>query len=228
LAGKVPDIDLERSRRSIIRLGEAEVHLLGTVKGLLSEGLFVKGEVERTGPDLIGLHIGKEEVSGLRSVIQGKVDEMPLSSYERLYAMRLSRYGEVMVPPPSLVEAMRAARQKGIPVRPLDMEENRYTQVYTDLISGTTMVRQSLRMKGVARVKFSDKDPLTFALHWDRVVNKLKGYRNLERAREDHMAKRIKDLSRSGGVQLHILEIERTSGILGSLSKREIIPDKIK
>jgi hypothetical protein len=211
-----------------ISVVDTSVHLLGTVKGLVSEAVLVRRAIDDLGPDLVGLHIGKEEMKGLRSVVEQRVDEMPLSSYEKLYALRLSRYGDVQIPPPSLVEAMRICRERSIPLHHLDFKEDQYSDIYTRLITGTTMIRQSLRLKSVARVSFKDPDPASFAVHWDKVANRIGGFSELERQREAHMAGRIVSLASKVGVHLHILEIERLEGILRLLSQPDTIRDKIK
>lgn len=211
-----------------IRIGKADVRLIGCVKGLMSESSMVKEAVEGMVPDLIGLHIGKEELRGLEAVIDGEVTETELSSYEKIYALRLSRFGEVQIPPPSLIQAMRSAREMGITVEPLDMDDRDYSELYAAEISGLAMMRQSLRLRKVSKVKFEEGDPASFCLHWDRVVNRLGGFKRLERERERRMAGRIRKLAGKGGRQLHITELERMTGIASFLSVRENTSDKVK
>jgi hypothetical protein len=215
-------------RSFAIEIGGSSIQLLGCVKGLVSESSIVQRAVEETAPTLIGLHIGPEEMKGLNAVIDGELKETELSSYEKLYALRLSRFGEVQVPPPSLVQALRSARTMGIPVEPLDMGDAEYSELYVEEIGGITMMRQSLRLKKVSRVKFKEEDPARFSMHWDQVVNHLAGFQRLEARREHLMAERIRHLSRKGGVHLHVLEMERLKGIYSFLAGAENPSDKVK
>ena len=49
-----------------ITLGNSEIRILSTVKGLVSESDIVESEIESFNPDLIALGIGPEEVNGTR------------------------------------------------------------------------------------------------------------------------------------------------------------------
>jgi len=229
LAGRDPAERKSPPPRSFkMTIGRTDVHLLGCIKGLTNEAALVAPTIIDLMPDLIGLHIGPEELLGLGAVLDGVVKDAELSSYERLYALRLSRYGEVQVPPPSLVQALRTARGLDIPVEPLDMDDAEYSDVYAEHVGGITMIRQSLRFRKVGRTKFDDPGPEEFCIHWDGVVNRPRGFRALERERERRMAKRISSLAGKGGRQLHVLEYERMEGIQGFLSGAENPLDKIK
>jgi hypothetical protein len=211
-------VDPKEDRIAHIRLPSGEIVILGTLKGLVSERELVTKTFETYDPDVIGLHIGTEEVAGLRAVVRGKVENTYLSSYEKIYARELSKYGEVQIPPPSLVEAFELSKKKKIPIKGLDFNENNYSNIYTDLIDGVTMIRQSLRLKNINRRKFKAKSAEEFILEWDRIVNKFKGFRKLEMRREEKMAKRIRSLSGEYSKVLAIVEYERKEGIIHYLA----------
>lgn len=206
------------SRITLVGLPTGDITILGTLKGLVSEGEMVKDAFEISEPDVIGIHIGKEEISGLKAVVNGEVENAYLSSYEKVYARELSEFGEVQIPPPSLVKAYEIATNKNVPVRALDFDEEKYSAVYTELIDGMTLIRQSLRLKRINRRKFKMVTPEDFILEWDRVVNKFKGFRRLEDRREKRMAQRIRSLSKKFGNVLAIVEFERMEGIIRNLS----------
>jgi len=191
--------------------------LLGTVKGLVSEGRIVLEAIEDHSPDIIGLHIGKEELEGLRAVVVGEIDEAPMSSYEVVYARKLSRFGEVQIPPPSLVEAYRSSIDRGIEVLSLDFDDDEHSLVYTREIDGLSMVRQSLRLKRVNRKRFDQSTVEEFCLGWDREANRLSAYRRLEMLRERKMARTIASIAKRRGRHLHVLEYERAQGIGNAL-----------
>ncbi|MFO8051057.1 MAG: hypothetical protein R6V01_05090 [Thermoplasmatota archaeon] len=189
------------------------ISLLGTVKGLVSEGDLVEKAAEVTEPDVIALHISIEEIRGLKKVVEGEIKNTYLSSYEKVYARELSRFGEVQIPPPSLVAAYRVSLENNIPLRSLDFNDNKYSDIYTRYIDGMSMVRQSLRQKRVNRKKFKSRSVEDFCLEWDSVVNGLKAYKMLEEKREARMAERIIRLSRKYDRVLAVVELERIQGI---------------
>ncbi|MGA1821574.1 MAG: hypothetical protein ACMUIG_03505 [Thermoplasmatota archaeon] len=201
----------ERVRK--LTISGARVYLLGTIKGLLSERQIVETMFEESKPKAVAVHIGKEEIKGLRAVVDGKVETTYLSSYEKVYAKKLSKFGEVQIPPPSLVRGMELSRESDIPILPLDYNDEEYASTYAHEVSGLTMIRQSLRLKRVNRKKFKSERSEDFVLEWDRISNRLRGHRKLEMKREEHMAGRIRKISKKYDVLLCILELERLEGV---------------
>lgn len=217
--GDVEILSRNRQRSKLIALGESKVLLLGTLKGLLSEKEVVRSIFMDFDPDVICLHISKEELKGLKAVVNGKVENTYLSTTEKIYAREMSRFGEVQIPPPSLVEAYNISRDEGLPVRSLDFDDTSYSEVYTRTVSGMTLIRQSLRIKKINKRKFSSDNPEEFVLEWDRTINRFRGFRNLEIEREKRMARRIRDISRKFSRVLAIVEYERMKGIFENLDK---------
>lgn len=191
--------------------------IVGSVKGLVEEGKIVRSLLEKITPEAVALHIGKEELEGLEAVVQGKVKNTMMSSFEKVYARKLSRYGEVQIPPPSLVESLRWAKEEDKPVLTLDFDDAEYDTVYTDIVSGLTMVRQSLRLKRINRRKFKVDNAIEFALEWDRISNRLSGLKKLEKARERKQSENIKLSLERFDVVLCVVEMERKEGITSIL-----------
>jgi hypothetical protein len=190
--------------------------LLGTVKGLVKDASMAEKVFEKVLPAAVALHISPEELKGIEAVVTGKIKEIPLSSYEMVYAKKLSSFGEVQVPSPSLVAIFKKARKANIHIIPLDMDEDQYAEVYTRTISGFAMVRTSLNLKRINRKKFRSSTPEDFSKEWDKAVNG-KAYMKLERERELHMASEIKKALSKFEPLLCILEFERMEGILSHL-----------
>ena len=195
------------------------VILLGTVKGLSSERDLVRSTVKMADPDKICIHISREEMKGLAAVVDGEVENTYLSSYERIYAKKLSIFGEVQVPPPSIVEALRISRDRSIDCVPLDLDEEGYSSSYTDLIGPLTMINQSLRLKRINRRKFKAGSSEEFVMEWDRVVNRARGFRKLELLREGHMASEIVSNCYGSKRVLCVLELERLEGVKRELER---------
>jgi hypothetical protein len=190
---------------------------LGTVKGLVEDASEAEKLYDRLHPSAIGLHISPEELKGLKAVADGRIKEVPLSSYEMVYARKLSVFGEVQVPSPSLVVILRKASSENIPVFPLDMNDEDYSDVYTRNISGLSMVRTSLNLKRINKKKFKSKTPGEFTFEWDRAVN-IKAYMKVEKEREKYMARSIKKGWSRYKPFLCIVELERMDGITSFLS----------
>ena len=206
-------------RLKIVLLSGRKIGVLGTIKGLVSERKKVREAFDSIRPTAIAVHIGKEELAGLEAVLDGEIDSAPLSSYERVYARKLAVFGEIQIPPPSLVEALRLAKENDIECLPLDFNDEAYSTQYTKTINGITMVRQSLRLKRVNRKKYPRDDPLEFILKWDRTVNRLRGFSRLEEKRERYISRKIIIASRKFDPLLCVVELERMSGILTLIEK---------
>jgi len=205
-------------RTRLFKIGDSKVLLLGTLKGLLSEKEIVRKTFDDFGPDVICLHIGKEELKGLKAVVTGKVENTYLSTTEKIYAREMSRFGEVQIPPPSLVEAYAISKEEKLPVRSLDFDDRSYSDLYTKLVGGMTLIRQSLRIKNINKKKFRSEGPEEFVMEWDRTINRFKGFQKLEIERERRMARRIREISRKYPRVLAIVEYERMEGISTGLS----------
>lgn len=203
-------------------IGGSKVYLLGTIKGLKAEEEKVKKAYRIARPKVIGLHIPSDEINGLEATLSGEITEMGLSHSEEAYAANLAAYGEVQVPPPSLVMAYRIARKKKIPLAPLDMNDEGYADAFTKTVTTFHLIRHSFRVKRLKKRKFHSTDARSFVMEWDSIMNKVKGYRAMENLREKYMAENIFFLAREHFRLLAILEIERVEGILHNLDELEL------
>ena len=202
-----------------LTVGNAKVYLLGTIKGLKSEAENVKKAYRIAIPDIIGLHISQGEMKGLEATVRGEITEMGLSHYEEIYGVNLAAYGEVQVPPPSLVMAYRIARKKDIILAPLDMNDEKYADIFTKTVTTFHLIRHSFRVKRLRKRKFNSPDARSFVLDWDAQINKVKGYREIEEARERYIAENIMYLSKEHSRVLAVLELERLDGIYTKLKE---------
>ena len=208
-----------------IRLGRGRITILPTVKGLTRERKKVRDAVAAVGPDAIALPVSLEGLRGLRAVNRGVEPEIFLSHYEEIYALKLSRYGKVAVPPPSYTEAYAVSTEKKIPVLAIDMSEKEFANAFCEDVSGTNLVYHSIRWRWLKRKSFREAaDAGQFVLAWDRAVNSLKGFRNLEGRREEHMARRLLGLSQKYKNILAVLEMERMEGVVRRLGSPTTTP----
>ena len=197
----------------------SEVVIVGAVRGLASEGGRVCSVMEQSNPDMVGLCVSKETLEGMAA--PGLVPEKarPCNIEEHIYIKGLSAYGEVLKPAPCFYMGWDRARKSGLPVKPLDMDDEHFTAAYCKYVGSLDMIRQGRSQKLFARHVFKSQSPEGFVLEWDRLVNRLKGYRRLEKARERWVAKGICKLSEGCSRPLVIIELERLKGVTAELDR---------
>ncbi|MBM4249401.1 MAG: hypothetical protein FJ149_08225 [Euryarchaeota archaeon] len=169
-------------------------------------------------PDVVALPVSPEGLKGLRAIWKGKKPDIFLSHYEEIYAVKLARYGKVSIPPPSFTGAFAAAAGEGIPVRAVDIDEEGFSDAFVESVSTAGLLYHSLRWRWLRRRRFREPTARDFALAWDRAITSLKGFRNLERRREEHMARELSLLCGRHGKVLAVLELERMEGVLSRLA----------
>jgi len=196
-----------------ITLGKAKIFIFETLKGLVREKRRVREAFEETMPEVVALPISKEQLEGLKSYIAGKREKVFLSHYEEIYARNLAKYGKVMVPPPSYIEAAKICKEKNIDIVAADMNEEEYTDAFIQNIRTYQYLLYSIRWRLLKRKRFKSRTPRDFVFEWDREISKIKGFANLERARERYIASEIIKLATKYNRVLAIVELERSDGI---------------
>jgi hypothetical protein len=71
-------------------------------------------------------------------------------------------------------------------------------------------------LRKLSKGRFEERTPEEFALAWDARVNKLRGYRAVERAREDHVAAGILKAAADHRSVLALVEVERMAGVVAA------------
>ena len=190
-------------------------YIVGVVKGLKKEGDRVVRLITELAPDAIALAVAPEEVGGLRDYSS---QELEMSKIEEAYAKHLSRWGKVELPPPPYLDALRAATARLAPVYGLDFDEETYSSLYVELVTGLRMIAAGILEDGLLEQEFKAADEFGFAVEWDRTVNRTKGHRQLEAERERHIAGEIGRIVGKHERLLAIVEFERLDGICRHLS----------
>lgn len=169
-------------------------------------------------PDVVAISVSKEELDGLRTLPDDYEPE--LSRYEELYAKGLSRFGEVAAPPPCYVATLELADHQSIPLVPVDLDEDSYTELYCAAVPGTTLFRHSTRTWMLKRRNFRANSPEEFVVAWDRAVNKLEGFQTIEKKRAESIAEGILSASKGRSRLLAIVELERADDVCLLLNDR--------
>jgi len=197
----------------VIKIGDRHIYLLGTIQGLLPEKEKVRKAYLMYKADAIAVGISDDMLKGLKDAVEKRVDKVFMSNVNEIFAHKLSAFGEVQVPPPSLVEAFQISKDYAIPIIPMDMDEDAYQESFTKAISGFDYYRHIFRIGRLTKKKFKCKTPEEFVLAWDRYLARIKGFRMLEWNREAFMAEKLRELSKKYTRILAVVEYEREAGI---------------
>jgi len=208
-----------KSRIMRYSLDGKEMLFFGTIKGLVNERKVLRGLVEEFQPDIFLLGISPEQMDGLRSYLSEPFEIYP-DDYEVIYAIKLEEFGEVGLPVPTYLEAFAISREKNIVMLPLDIPEKEYSDMFVKKVEFYHILWSNFRKKKLYRKKFEARTAEEFVMEWDREVNNLKPFREIERERERYMAQRIRDAvkNRKERKFLVIVELERLHGILKDLN----------
>ncbi len=195
----------------VFDLEGTRVVLLSVIRGLVSERSRVRAAVDEVRPAAVGMSISGEELEALRAYPGGAVG--PSGPEEEAYVAGLSAFGEVEKPPPCFTEGLAAAAELGLPVHALDMDEEAFSEAYLGAVSGLDFVLTGVRASRMRRWHARAGSPQAFVLAWDARVNRARGMRALQRKREAHIVKRIRDVARGGGPVLALVDLERAPGV---------------
>lgn len=199
-----------------IDLNGSKVFVLPVIKGLVSEREKVRSAILEVRPEAVGISISREELEGLRAY---GGEEIELSELEEAYSAGLQEFGEVQLPPPCYLEALKVAGELGIPIIPLDMNEELFSDRYCELIGGLELVKESFFSRRIARKRFDMESAESFVLDYDRKVNGGRGLSTLNQEREAHMALASIDALGSRHTLLIAVELERYEGFASELER---------
>ena len=201
-----------------VSLGKAQIRVLSTVKGLVSEAAVVEEEIESFEPDLVALSIGPEEIEGTR-----KWDGEPydMSGWDEVYGLSLRKLvGDdgVKLPPPSFSKAIKVSDSKNIDVIGIDMDEISFTEAYTKNISTWQLFKRSRLEKSMTKSGIEGQTPEEIALNMESSIRGLSGFANLERERVKTMAENVRLQSERQKKILAIIEISNVSDFVEKLN----------
>lgn len=202
-----------------ITLGNSEIRILSTVKGLVSESDIVESEIESFNPDLIALGIGPEEVNGTR---EWNGEPYDMSGWDEIYGLSLRKIvGDkgVKLPPPSFSTAIKVSDSKKIDVIGIDMDEESFTEAYTKNISTWQLFKRGRLEKSMSKAGIDGKTPEEIALNMESSIRELSGFAKLENARVKAMLTNLRIQSETRKKILAIIEISNVLELVGELKQ---------
>ena len=202
-----------------ITLGNSEIRILSTVKGLVSESDIVESEIESFDPDLVALGIGPEEVNGTR---EWDGEPYDMSGWDEIYGLSLRKIvGDkgVKLPPPSFSTAIKVSDSKKIDVIGIDMDEESFTEAYTKNISTWQLFKRGRLEKSMSKAGIDGKTPEEIALNMESSIRELSGFAKLENARVKAMLTNLRIQSETRKKILAIIEISNVLELVGELKQ---------
>jgi len=186
--------------------GGGNLLLLAPVRGLVSESPLVLAALERHAADAVGLGVSPEELRGfLEYFVRSSADPVvPLTSAERSEVRGLVRFGEVSVPNPSFLAALRWAEDRSVPAEGLDPGEDETATLFAENIGYLELVRRTVRERNVARNPPAPNTPDEFAVTWDHQVARGRGSRKFAGARDLYL---VQSARRLGAVHARVAVI---------------------
>ena len=200
-----------------ITLGNCEIRILSTVKGLVSESDIVESEIESFDPDLVALGIGPEEVNGTR---EWDGEPYDMSGWDEIYGLSLRKIvGDkgVKLPPPSFSTAIKVSDSKTIDVIGIDMDEESFTEAYTKNISTWQLFKRGRLEKSMSKAGIEGKTPEEIALNMESSIRELSGFAKLEEQRLKAMASNLRVQCENQKKILAIIEISNVHELLDEL-----------
>ena len=200
-----------------INLGNVEIRILSTVKGLVSESKIVEAEIDSFDPDLVALGMGPEEINGTR---EWDGEPYDMSGWDEIYGLSLRKIvGDkgVKLPPPSFSTAIKISDSKEIDVIGIDMDEVSFTEAYTKNISTWQLFKRGRLESSMTKSGIEGETPEEIALNMESSIRQLSGFANLERERVKTMAENLRIQSETRKKILSIIEVSNVSELIDEL-----------
>jgi len=195
--------------------------LLAPVRGLTSEVVAVLAALDALAPARVGLGLSGDELRSLHDyfVASDADPVVPLTANETSEVRGLVRFGEVRVPNPSFVEVLRWGRSRGVPVEPLDPDDEHTASLFAEHIGYFELVRRTVRERRVARRPPTPSTADEFALEWDSEIASGRGSRGFAGARDQYLVDRLPSLAAERPPLAVVVDRERFDSICELFSR---------
>jgi len=201
-----------------VTVGNTQIRILPTVKGLVLEAKIVEYEINSFEPNLVALSVGPEEIDGTR-----KWDGQPydMSGWDEIYGLSLRKLvGDdgVKLPPPSFTKAIKISDSKNIEVIGIDMDEESFTESYTSNVSTWQLYRRGRLEKRMVKNGIEGNNPEEMAINMEKSIREIQGFAKLENDRVQTMYDNLKsNLDRSK--IMAIIEVSNVESLIKLLKE---------
>jgi len=200
-----------------IKIKGSVIYILPVIHALKGEEKKVRAAFEKIKPDCIAIAIPPEDLE-----IIGKMDgkeEPEMSLQHQYYLLHLSSYGEISLPPRDIMLAHEMAMKKNIPLKAVDVDDMEYAELLTQHVSLISLIRHSRKIKKLGKRKFRARNAEEFVMEWDREVNSIKDFREMEEEREEKMISNIIKLCHDYKKILAIFPLEKYERMIFKLER---------
>lgn len=204
------------------RIGDCEIFLLGTVAGFVPDGARVRAAFESFRPDALALGIPEEDLASLRILADpANLAQLPEpDDWNARLLELLKRFGDVRVPSPDLGEAYALATAGHIPITAIDLGDMAHAEIYTRHVGMLSVLRSNRIRNAILAADFAAaSDAYDLAARWDAEHNRIKAVAAVERMREEHMARQLRESAATSHRILAVLPSVRLAGVTALLSK---------
>jgi len=175
-----------------VTVGNTQIRVLSTIKGLVSESEIVENEIESFEPDLVTLSVGPGEIDGTR-----KWDGQPydMSGWDEIYGLSLRKIvGDdgVRLPPPSFSTAIKVSDSKKIEVLGIDMDEESFTKSYTSNVSTWQLYKRGRLETRMVKNGIEGNTPEEIVTNMENSICQIDGFAKLEDDRVGTMCENLK------------------------------------
>ena len=195
-------------------LFETEGHrvvVLAVINGLTSEIDTIKEALERYRPDAIGVPVTAAQVENLRHWNPDE-QQADYSDFDLLYIREMSRFGKVVLPSPSHLYPVAAADASKIEIVALDMDDEKYAELYMENVKPTSLFFDSILRKRWMR-KSIEGNVDDVVLQLDAIGKHPDGMGVIEEKPDRHMAQGKLETASRHGTFLALVDFERAAGI---------------
>ncbi len=204
-------------REWLLDIRGSNVVVLGIVNGLVSEIDIVKKALDLHRPRALGVCLSAEEIGAMREWSRDGTGAPDYTEADALYVREMSKYGEIRMPSPAVLYAITVSDETGIPVYPLDIDDNEYSELYLKHVSPVSLFLGSLFRKSGRRSHVGGTvEEAVCAL--DRLEMRPKSLAFVEKERERSIAANIRERSPDHSPFMALVTYERVKGVLESLN----------
>lgn len=200
-----------------VQVNGSIIYLLPVIYAFDEDENKIKNAVELLSPNCIAVGIPPEDVEFIGC--DAKDDNAELSLQYEVYLAFLENFGNVTLPPRDIQRAHALTKERNIPFETIDVDDATYTDMLTENVSMMSLIRQSRRIKRVAKKGVRAETAESFVLEWDRIINGIPSFKKLEELREQHMARTLVTLCQKYTTILAIVPLERYKGVLFMLER---------
>ena len=203
-----------------LRMGGCDLDIIPIIKGLVSEKEKVAEALSEKEYETAGVSWGIEEIEAVRrrAEITG---ENETNDLDVVYLYKLKAFGDVDMPDPAFTSAVDEFSKKNVSVIPLDMSDDEFAETYCDNVSTFDFLKEGKIVRKAMKREFSTSSPEEFIKEWDSLINEVKGYRKMNLAKEEFIAKQIRDVAKYRKNVLILVDYERFDGIMKILEEEE-------